>query len=309
VLLWLLACTPPASTPVDEIVDDYDPNAPIRERCFGEIGEDAVLPDYEDMGAVVPRHCMGTDHQDIDAVGRVVFLGDSITAGTPPTPAEGIYRALVTAGLQERFGSVSTDNCAEYGASVDDLLGPGGQFERCFTEPIDEPTLVVFTIGGNDMVDRGRELANGVPVEQVDATAAASLGLLEQAIRWLEDQDGVLFRGGVDVIFSNVYEYTDQTNDIGSCPMAEFFEVPEIDALPERYAALNESYVDLAVRTQTDIVLLFESFCGHGFHNEDPESPCYRGPGTPRWFDDTCIHPTPAGHAQLAEMVLAIVDE
>lgn len=52
-----------------------------------------------------------------------------------------------------------------------------------------------------------------------------------------------------------------------------------------------------------------EHFCGHGFHNEDPESECYRGPGVERWFDFTCTHPTPAGHRQIADMVLAVIDE
>jgi hypothetical protein len=57
------------------------------------------------------------------------------------------------------------------------------------------------------------------------------------------------------------------------------------------------------------VIFMLEHFCGHGFHNEDPTTRCYRGPGTGRWFDLTCIHPNPTGHARIAEMFLAVIDE
>jgi len=64
-----------------------------------------------------------------------------------------------------------------------------------------------------------------------------------------------------------------------------------------------------AVDTGTDMILLLEHFCGHGYRNDDPEAPCYLGPDAPRWFDLTCIHPNPAGHQELANMFQAVVDE
>ena len=54
---------------------------------------------------------------------------------------------------------------------------------------------------------------------------------------------------------------------------------------------------------------MFENFCGHGFHANDPASPCYRGPGQENWFDLTCIHPTPTGHGELADWFLATIEE
>ena len=71
----------------------------------------------------------------------------------------------------------------------------------------------------------------------------------------------------------------------------------------------HERYMQLAVDRGVDLIFLLEHFCGHGFHNEDPESQCYRGPHTERWFDFTCIHPNPAGHRIIAEMFKAVVDE
>ena len=71
----------------------------------------------------------------------------------------------------------------------------------------------------------------------------------------------------------------------------------------------NEQYMRIAVDTHTDMILMLEHFCGHGFHNDDPTTRCYRGPGTERWFDLTCIHPNPTGHQVIADMFMAVVNE
>ncbi len=54
---------------------------------------------------------------------------------------------------------------------------------------------------------------------------------------------------------------------------------------------------------------MLESFCGHGFYAGDPTNECYRGPDAEVWFDATCIHPNPAGHAAISDMVLDVVGE
>jgi hypothetical protein len=47
---------------------------------------------------------------------------------------------------------------------------------------------------------------------------------------------------------------------------------------------------------------------GHGHDPDDPEAPCCRGPGTERWLDDTCVHASPTGREQIANMFMAVVD-
>jgi hypothetical protein len=89
--MWLLlaACQSPPED-LDPAQSTWDPNAPLAERCFAGVGDPSQgLPQYDTFGPEVPRHCMGTDHQDIADLDRVVFLGDSITTGTPPTPEGG----------------------------------------------------------------------------------------------------------------------------------------------------------------------------------------------------------------------------
>jgi hypothetical protein len=50
------------------------------------------------------------------------------------------------------------------------------------------------------------------------------------------------------------------------------------------------------------MIFLLENFCGHGFFAGQPGNECYRGPGAETWFDFTCIHPNPTGHAAMADL-------
>ena len=72
---------------------------------------------------------------------------------------------------------------------------------------------------------------------------------------------------------------------------------------------INEQYMATATEFGADMLFLLEEFCGHGFENDNPAAPCYRGPNTPRWFDLTCIHPNPAGHDHIRDMFMAVVNE
>jgi len=307
----LLACTGPD---VSDGPDPVDAALSLRDRCFGHLGEGAVAADYTELPdgleLVVPDHCLGTNHQDVGEVGRVVFLGDSITAGTPPTDEDEFYTTLVVEGLQARFGDVESANCSAWGARIDDLLVGGEQLASCFAEPTDRRTLVVFTVGGNDMVAWGEDLAGGQSLDEVEAAFEQGMVDLEATLTWLRANEATLAPAGLSIVFANVYEYTDSTNEVGVCPLADFFDVPEdIEEFGEGYATIGLRYAEMAVRTRSDVVFLHEDFCGHGFFYDDPENPCYRGPEAEMWFDGTCIHPTPEGHARIAEMVLAVVDE
>lgn len=116
-----------------------------------------------------------------------------------------------------------------------------------------------------------------------------------------------------------MFEFTDGTGDTDSCPAVGLASIlgdftgfrpwlhPEW--LEEMVIWANEQYMSIAVETGTDMIMILEHFCGHGYHANDPESRCYRGPDTERWFDGTCIHPNPAGHAMIADMFMAVIEE
>ncbi|MEW5849887.1 MAG: SGNH/GDSL hydrolase family protein [Myxococcota bacterium] len=308
---------------------------PLAQRCFADIARDPSEPgpDYDQFNPVIGSHCNGTNHQDIQGVERVVFLGDSVTVGTPPTASGDYYRARLADMLAERFNldapsaawkmsnplsgvsgvmfSGDFASCAKWGARTDDLFRDNSQIADCFpTEERNKKTLVVFTIGGNDIAALTKDHAHS-PYNEAYADVQEFVSLMRDAVTALKDP--AQFPGGVYVMFGNMFEFTDGTGDVGSCPAASAAGFTEPWDHPEDLASLviwaNEQFLKMAVDTGSDMIFMLEHFCGHGFNNEDPENRCYRGPNTPRWFDLTCIHPNPDGHDQIANMFMSLVTE
>jgi lysophospholipase L1-like esterase len=303
--------------------------------CFSAIGsQTGVVPDIAQFAPRVGSHCGGTNHQDITGIERVVFLGDSVTVGTPPTVAAETYRARLAqqlaahfgleapSGLWERYDAFegtalvaqSGDfwSCARWGARNHDLLTDERQIDACF--PADQrhkKTLVLMTVGGNDIAHFTKMGIEGAPLDEISAYVDGAAAELESAIRTLKDP--TLFPAGNAVVFANPPEFTDGTGDVGSCPTASLggydrnWEDPVAQA--RLVVRLLETYVRVAVQTQSDLVFFLENFCGHGFRNDDPAAACYRGPDTERWFDLTCTHPNPAGHGELARLFFDVVRE
>jgi len=282
----------------------------IRERCFPEIGGATSGPEYDQFGPVVGSHCSGTNHQDIQGVEKVVFLGDSITEGTPPTPSSQYFRNVLGDRLRERFGAeIEVANCADWGARTDDLLlPPHEQVHTCFEDVEEARTLVVMTVGGNDMSSIAQDSLDGATQEEAFAAVDASVQLLREAIDWLTDP--VHFPNGVFVVTANVYEFTDGTGDLPACPGAGFagFDEPWPEGR-DVFLRMNEGIMRTAVETSTDMIFLMESFCGHGFHAGEPDNECFRGEDAETWFDFTCIHPTPTGHEQIANLFQDVIEE
>lgn len=311
-LLTLLACADRPTEPTTGPTSTWDPDAPLAERCFDGLGDPAngAVPQYDAFGPEVPRHCAGTDHQDVQRLDRIVFLGDSITTGTPPTPTYSYYRNLLVDSLATVYGPLETQDCSEWGARVDDLLQDDDQLVRCLGDAgTDErATLVVFTMGGNDMFAFAQDVIGGGSVEDVDRNVDETVALFDDVLAWLDDARATRFPNGLHVVYGNLYEYTDGTGDLSVCPTAQLFGfdgvIPEVR---DAYVRINEAWVERAVLHQMDVVFMLEHFCGHGFLAGDPANECYRGPGTETWFDPTCIHPTETGHRELAALFHEVV--
>ncbi|RJO67332.1 MAG: SGNH/GDSL hydrolase family protein [Myxococcales bacterium] len=284
----------------------------VAECWKDKSGEGSQGPDYDQYNPIVGSHCLGTNHQDITGIEKVVFLGDSITEGSPPTAIWDYYRYVLTAQLQAKFGTeIEVRECAEWGARVDDLLlPPHQQIPTCFpTLPEPKRTLVVMTIGGNDLYNWAKDWTEGATLPQIMDECEDTVQLMRDAIGWFYE-DPARFPNGVFVITSNTYEYTDGTGDLNSCLASVF---TGLSAWPEGAAPtirFNEAFMEIAIEFGIDMIFMLENFCGHGFHNTDPASQCFMPPaGGERWFDLTCIHPNPVGHHEIARMFMAVVDE
>ncbi|MBU6162584.1 MAG: SGNH/GDSL hydrolase family protein [Myxococcales bacterium] len=279
--------------------------------CFADtLGRFEQVPDYDRYGPVIGSHCLGTNHQDIVDVQKVVFFGDSVTVGTPPSFEEEYYRTILSNRLRERFGeSLVVESYARFGARTDDLLLPSDeQLIRAFPEPEELRTLVVMTIGGNDLYRWIEMFNDGASRDEISAKVDESIAQMRDAIEWLVEPGR--FTNGVYVLFANTYEFTDGTGDTLVCEIAPSIGLTEPWPQGQEFVIrYNEAFLEIAVDTQTDMIFLQEEFCGHGFNAANPEAPCYRGPDTEVWFDFTCIHPNPAGHARMAEMFEALIAE
>jgi lysophospholipase L1-like esterase len=308
----------------------------LASECFADdyVTPLPIAPDYDPFGPVIGSHCLGTNHQDIGGVERVVFLGDSITVGTPPNLPEQCYRSLLAEALALRFGiaapaglwkaydpvtgkavmaeSGAFASCSQWGARVADLLQGGQQVAECFPpETLAKRTLVIMTVGGNDLASLTQDAINGASQAELQATTEQWIATMREAVAWFRAPGR--FPNGVFVVLANIPEFTDGTGEVQACDMsglAGFSDpVPYPLELADVVFSADEQYLSIAVEQQVDMIFMFEQFCGHGFNCDEPSAPCYRGPGQSRWFDLTCIHPNPEGHSQLANMFLAVVSE
>jgi lysophospholipase L1-like esterase len=305
-------------------------------QCFADdfVNPPMDGPDYDQFGPVIGSHCMGTNHQDITGVERVVFVGDSVTVGTPPTLSGDYYRTQLADALATKFGlsgggflwdavnvvsgesidKIDGDfaSCARWGGRVDDLIQDNSQLEDCIAAgDFQKKTLVIMTVGGNDLNALTQDAIDGVPSADLWTQTMTWIDRMRSAVAWIKEPGR--FPNGVYVVFANVYEFTDGTGEVQSCDvsgLAGFDEpVPSPEQLKEMVVWANEQYLKIAVDYEVDMIFLLEDFCGHGFENDNPAAPCYRGPNTPQWFDLTCIHPNPDGHDHIRDMFMAVVDE
>jgi len=302
------------------------------ELCFQDIAGPEPGPDYDQFGPTIGSHCSGTNHQDIVGIERVVFLGDSVTVGSFPTLHGDFYRNVLAHGIANQFGlahpgilwetvnlidgvtvvqeSGDFASCAKWGARTDDLVQDNDQILDCF--PADKRqlnTLVIMTIGGNDLQNLTEGFSEGKTEAELWAETETFMALYRQAIEQLTAPG--LFPNGVSVIATNLYEYTDGTGDVQSCAGAALAGMENVTdpALEDMVIWAMEEYMSVAVDTGTDMLFLLENFCGHGYRRNDPDGRCYRGPGAELWFDLTCIHPNPTGHQVIADLFTDVILE
>ena len=198
------------------------------ERVFGRAID--LGPNYDQFAPTIADHCQGTNHQAIAGVQRVVFVGDSVTVGTPPTQPRDFYRTRLANSLAQRFGLQAPDaiwqnvnlidggalsqesgdfaSCAKFGARTDDLRRDNDQLERCLPEAErDKTTLIVMTMGGNDVASVTQDGLEGRAVDELWGETMEFVDLLRDALEWIRTPGR--FPNGVFVVFANLYEFTD----------------------------------------------------------------------------------------------------
>ncbi len=267
------------------------------------------------------------------------LLGDANCAGHPDEETRARCCSACCAGgaCDDRGRCVRAAN-----APVDDALcgASDRQIFQCLPQGgLDQPTLFIFTLGGNDIAaitKDGAEITSETPEGRAEidagyptiwALAERTVAYLEQAVAFLKDP--ARFPAGSFVVFANPFEFTDGTGDVGACS-PDSINIPGIGPLDVSALGLNlaeiagfgqwerpevqrdivlwitEQFMRIAVDYQADMIWMLEHFCGHGYVatglDADTENRCYRESDPTLWFDITCTHPNPTGHRAIFEM-------
>lgn len=273
--------------------------------------EPAPLPDTSTDPA--PVEAPPTPDPDVDSyvptdwtvptASRVVFLGDSITAGSGASKGRLAYRRLLTDNddatwpdaadldlpallgddleiLDESIGGATTDTLLRWQLpNLAETLGD--------TPPKGE-TIVIVTIGGNDAQSAL------FPWSDTEKVIGDALANVETLLDWLQDDER--FPDGTRIYLTNIYEPSD---GIGTSRC--FLGADYRDKLPA-LVDYNDTLYDMGVDRGVAILDLRGHFSGHGFKRANPDVDGHDPDDTTLWFANDCIHPNDRGHHEVRRL-------
>ncbi len=274
----------------------------LATACTGDTG-DADQPNqpatdpFSDGETWVPAEYSGV------APTRFVILGDSISEGVGAPNRNGAYKALLEenasnqwpdfdeADLESLYGTIEEVVDVSMGGATTDTLVRDQlpALERELSFPVDGPTIVVFTIGGNDL----QGALN--PLSDPDAIASNTLSNFEEIVTWLQDPGR--FPDGVYIYATNVYEPSDAVGQVDECFFGFDFS-SRLPVMDDFNADLQSLAKDLGYAN----VDLRGHFLGHGFYADSPDAPYYDSADPTQWFDADCIHPNAQGHHEIRRL-------
>lgn len=310
--LALVACgddsTPMTDGGVDATTSDAGVDAPMIDAALDAPAtedsgpESDAGPRPDSGGGGMPGHMSYVpDGLAPETATRLVILGDSISAGSGAGGASRVYHALLADNDDSAWPDDSeNDLVALTGGMVDivDYSRGGattrnlrGQTDGALEEiglPAEGHTIVVVTIGGNDLQSA---ILGGNPTGTLLDQAGDALRTM--ASRFLDPDD---FPDGTSLYVAAVYDPSDGEAQIDGC----FFNL----MLPELVDALDvwrERYVSIGTEMGFSVVDALGHFHGHGHNYDNPENPFFDADDNTFWFSD-CIHPNTRGHHELRRL-------
>lgn len=284
------------SAPTTDTDTDTGSSASTADTATAPTGGDP------DVATYVPSDWAPTD------VTRIVFLGDSITAGAGVFSPSADYASLLVdnvdatwpdhAGndLTTRFGTLEVIDVSRGQATTEDVLNVQlPSLEAQLTGDPGGATLVVGTIGGNDLIDL---IFNIGQAEQEAARIADNVAAIAA---WFDDP--VRFPGPTYVYLTNIYEPTDGTGQADEC----FYSI-DVGFLEPVLEDINGRTLASARTDGWSWVDLHGHFLGHGHNHDDPGVATYHAEDPTLWLANDCIHPNGRGHHEVRRLFLAAID-
>jgi lysophospholipase L1-like esterase len=292
--LLALGCAPTPTGSSSDDDDDVDEPTP-------EPGP----PADEDVNSFLPSGYVASDPA------RVVFLGDSITAGAGATSNGLDYPSLLMENddewprhddvdIESSYGDVELIDVSVGGATTSTLVSTQlDALGAAVGDVASGESIFVVTIGGNDM-------QQAIPQALFQGDAAA-----EQAIQLASDNidtmieyltDSTRFPDGSFVYFANVYEPTDNIAQADEC-----FGGLNLASIFHHFDNANAEFRELAEDRGVAMIDMRGHFTGHGFHSSDTSIEGHHAEDPTVWFASDCIHPNDRGHHEIRRLFHAAI--
>ena len=280
--------------------------------CSGDTGNTSDLALSDAFPAAIDEPAqldrVGTyAHVFPDSPKRVIFLGDSITAGAGASNDDEDYASLLVNNtnawpewngidLSTRFPEIEVVDVSEGGAWTGTLLNRQLEYlEERLELPIEGETLVVITVGGNDLQSVLLDPSG------VDERLEKTVDNWRQIAEYFLDEQR--FPDGSTLLMANVYEPTDAVGQVDDC----FYGLNISILLPSLHSA-NTQLRELAESLGFSALDMRGTFLGHGFNHSDPSSPHYYEEDPTLWLANGCTHPNPRGHHEIRALFWRAID-
>ena len=246
---------------------------------------------------------------------RVIYLGDSITAGAGASSGSTSYTSLLVENDEDEWGGWGEQDLRSLygdGFEVVDVSRGGATTSSLVQDQlpalsselgdsVSGSSIVVMTVGGNDMQSA---LFPILLSNDPDAVATERIGEVEANMETTLDyfEDSTRFPDGVHLFFTNIYEPSDAVG-VSQC----FFET-DYSTILRHFDQANATMRALAEERGTAMVDLRGHFLGHGMYSDDESVEAYDAQDPTQWFSDDCIHPNDRGHHELRRLFITAIE-
>jgi len=237
---------------------------------------------------------------------RAIYLGDSITSGIGASRADLAYRDLLLDNAPDAWPQERDLRAVWPGIERVDVSFPGATSSTMLTRqiprlleqlpgPVQGESVVIFTIGGNDMQGAMVQLVTAGEIA-AEAIVGTLIDNLTETLDHFADRER--YPDGVTIYFTNVYDPTDDVGQADEC-----FLGLDINPLREALFPGNAAMRALAEQRGVAMLDMYSRFQGHGVYHFDRENLSYNADDPTRWFADDCIHPNDRGHHEIRRMI------
>ncbi|MSQ02235.1 MAG: SGNH/GDSL hydrolase family protein, partial [Myxococcales bacterium] len=268
--------------------------------------DDADSGDTEDTGSVDLDPLVGSylpEDYAPESLARVIFVGDSITAGNGSTKNGLAFTELLAdndddtwpdaswldlGGIYDPPPDVVDDSRA--GATTSSLVLQQLEYvTEDLGDTVAGPTAVVVTIAGNDVQGL---IGNPEGTDKAVEKIVKNLGKFYDYF-----EDPVRFPDGAYVYLANVYEPSDNVGQADEC----FFGL-NLETVLGSLATANAATLAQAQERGVAWIDMRGHFLGHGMNGDDPDNEFHDPEDPSVWFDEDCIHPNDRGHHEIRRL-------